>query len=481
MSAVVTSEGSPVSPVAPDAGTAGHHPFRVVRGRTPLWWRDASGAVAWALVLFVVALWVAGGGLTAFGTVGDALTNVGRLFGLVASVLILLQVLLMARIPIVEQAWGQDELARVHRLVGFTSFNLMLAHIVLTVLGYDQGTNLGVVGTFLDEVLHSPGMLLALAGALALVMVVVTSVRAARRRLRYESWHLLHLYAYLGAGLALPHQLWTGQDFRSNTVATVFWWGLYGASLVAVLVYRVGLPLLRSRRHRLVVTDVVRESPTVTSVTVSGRHLHRLPVRAGQFFQWRFLDGPGWTRANPYSLSAAPDGHTLRITAAAVGDGSSRLAALRPGTKVLVEGPYGRLHTGVATRDKAVLIGAGIGITPLRALLEDLPAGPDATVVIYRVSRESDIVLADELLDLARARGARVVAVIGPRAAGRDSWLPQDAAHLSDAEALLRIVPDVAYRDVYVCGAPAWMDLVIDAAHRAGVAPDAVHHERFSY
>ena len=481
MSAVVTSEGRSVGPAASHAGAPGRRPGRVAAGPTPLWWRDASGAVAWALVLFVVALWVAGGGLTAFGTLGDALTTVGRLFGLLASVLILLQVLLMARIPIVEQAWGQDELARVHRLVGFTSFNLMLAHIVLTILGYDQGTNLGVVGTFLDEVLHSPGMLLALAGAVALVMVVVTSLRAARRRLRYESWHLLHLYAYLGAGLALPHQLWTGQDFRSNPVATVFWWGLYGASLAAVLVYRVGLPVLRSQRHRLVVTDVVRESPTVTTVTVAGRGLHRLPVRAGQFFQWRFRDGPGWTRANPYSLSAAPDGATLRITASAVGDGSSRLADLRPGTKVLVEGPYGRLHTGVAKRDKALLIGAGIGITPLRALLEELPEGPDATVLIYRVTREADIVLADELLDLARAKGARVVAVIGPRATSRDSWLPQDAAHLTDAEALLRIVPDVAYRDVYVCGSPTWMDLVIDAAHAAGVAPDAVHHERFSY
>ena len=478
MSAVVVSENAdPVRHTAAATVRPSHLPL----ARTPLWWRDVTGAVAWALILFVVALWVAGGGLTAFGTVGDALTNLGRLSGLLASVLILLQVLLMARIPIVEQAWGQDELARVHRLVGFTSFNLMLAHIVLTILGYSAGTDLGIIGTFVDEVLHSPGMLLALAGAVALVMVVVTSVKKARKRLRYESWHLLHLYAYLGAGLALPHQLWTGQDFRSNTVATVFWWGLYAASLLSVLVFRVALPIVRSRRHRLVVTDVVAESPTVTSVVMKGRHLDRMPVRAGQFFQWRFLDGPGWTRANPYSLSAAPDGRTLRITAAAVGDGSGRLARLRPGTPVLVEGPYGRLHTGVRTRDKAVLLGAGIGITPLRALLEELPTGPDATVVIYRVSDESDIVLADELLSLAKEKGARVVAVVGHRARARHSWLPDDATHLSDAEALLRIVPDVAYRDVYVCGNPAWMDLVIDAARGAGVPAPSIHHERFSY
>ncbi len=448
---------------------------------TPRWWRDASAVFAWGATLFVVALWVAGGGLTAFGSAGETLTNLGRLSGLLASVLMLLQVLLMARIPFVEQAWGQDELARVHRLVGFTSFNLMLAHIVLTILGYSAGTELGVIGTFVDEVLHSPGMLLALAGAIALIMVVVTSVKKARARLRYESWHLLHLYAYLGAGLALPHQLWTGQDFTSSTGATVFWWALYAVALVSVITFRVVLPIVRSRRHRLVVSHVVAESPTVTSVVVTGRHLDRLPARAGQFFQWRFLDGPGWTRANPYSLSAAPDGRSLRITAERVGGSSERLANLRPGTQVLVEGPYGRLHTGVRTSTRTVLIGAGIGITPLRAILEELPPSPDGVVVIYRVGSQSDIVLGDELLDLARSKGGRVVAVVGHRIRDRASWLPVDAVHLGDAEALLRIVPDIADRDVYVCGNPTWMDAVIAAAHEAGVPREAVHHERFSY
>jgi predicted ferric reductase len=447
----------------------------------PLWWRDVTAALAWSVLLFVVALWVANGGITALGSAGDAVTSLGRLCGLVGSALILIQVFLMARVPVIEQAWGQDELARIHRLVGFTSINLVLAHIVLTIVGYSIGTDLGVIGTFLDEVLHSPGILLALAGAVALVMVVVTSVKRARRRLRYESWHLLHLYAYLGAGLALPHQLWTGQDFRATTISTVFWWGLYAAALLSVIAFRVVLPLVRSSRHRLVVTDVVAESPTVTSVVVSGRRLDRMPVRAGQFFQWRFVDGPGWTRANPYSLSAAPDGRTLRLTAAAVGEGSPRLARLRPGTRVLVEGPYGRLHSGVRTRRHTVLIGAGIGITPLRALLEELPPGPDSTVVVYRVSRESDIVLADELLALARAKGARVVAVVGHRAADRASWLPAQSAHLGDAAALTRIVPDIAQRDVYVCGNAAWMDLVIAAARDAGVPGHAIHHERFSY
>ena len=86
-------------------------------------------------------------------------------------------------------------------------------------------------------------MLLAVAGTVALCVVVVTSMRAARRRLRYESWHLLHLYAYLGVGLALPHQLWTGQEFLTSPVATAYWWAPVRRRAGRVLVWRVGLPV----------------------------------------------------------------------------------------------------------------------------------------------------------------------------------------------------------------------------------------------
>jgi predicted ferric reductase len=440
-----------------------------------------TAATGWGVLLVVVALWVAGGGVQELGTMAGFLTTTGRLTGLVASALLLLQVALMARVPWVEQAWGQDELARTHRLVGFSSFTLLLAHIVLITLGYAAGSALGLWGTARDLVVNYPGMLLAVGGTVALVMVVVTSVKRARRRLRYESWHLIHLYGYLGAGLALPHQLWTGADFLSSTAATVFWWSLWGVTAAAVVVFRLGLPLWRSLRAPLRVLDVRSEGPGATTVTVGGGGLRHLPVRAGQFLQWRFLDGPGWSRANPYSLSAAPDGRTLRITAAHVGDGSSRLATLRPGTRVLVEGPYGRLHGGVRTRRKVLLMGSGIGITPMRALLEELPQQPGDVTVIHRVRSGDEAVLADELHSLADRRGARYVQVEGRRVEDRRSWLPRQAAHLTDAQALLELVPDVADHDVYLCGADAWMDAARAAALEAGVPSDAVHLERFAY
>ncbi|WP_020660773.1 ferredoxin reductase family protein [Amycolatopsis benzoatilytica] len=452
---------------------------RVARPAVRPWWRDAAGLTAWASVLFVVALWVSGRGLQDLGT--DFFTSTGRLTGLLSADLLLLQLLLMARIPWVERSYGQDDLARRHRIAGFGSIVLLAAHLVLITLGYAQADRSGLLGEAWQLVTTYPGMLLAAAGTAALGMVAATSVRAARRRLRYESWHLLHLYAYLGAGLALPHQLWTGADFVSSPVATAFWWTAYAVAAASVLVFRVGLPGWLNLRHRLVVDQVVREGRGVVSVYLRGRRLDRLPVTAGQFFVWRFFGGPGWTRGKPFSLSAAPDGHRLRITAKALGPGSRRLASLRPGTPALFEGPYGRLTATVRKGRKLALFASGIGITPLRALLEELPFAPGEAVLFYRAGRPADLLFRQELEDLALRRGIRIHYLLGRRSRNRRSWLPAGYAPVPDDQALRHLVPDIASRDVYVCGPDAWTAAVLESARRAGVPADRAHSELFGW
>lgn len=319
--------------------------------------RLGAGLLLWLGLLLVTYWWDRDGGLADLTGWRSGLTSVGRLTGLWAADLLLVQVLLMSRLPPLEQAFGRERLTRIHRVVGFLSVDLMAVHVVTILLGYAGGRLAPLPATTWELITTSGGILLSVAGTACLVMVAVTSVKMARRRLRYESWHLLHLYAYLGVGLALPHQLWTGQQFLASRAATIYWWTLWAAAAGAILLWRIGLPSLRSLRHGLRVTSVVRESSDVVSVYLTGRALDRLPLRAGQFLTVRFLHGPGWTRANPFSLSAAPDGRSLRITAKALGEGSARLAHLRPGTRVLVEGPYGRLTSRARTRRRVMLAG----------------------------------------------------------------------------------------------------------------------------
>ncbi|MEO3745455.1 ferredoxin reductase family protein [Plantactinospora sp. B5E13] len=448
------------------------------RARTR-WWAVLAAAGAAGGVAAILALWWHDGGLSAVAAGGaTALTSLGRLTGLVAADLLLLQIFLMARVPWVERAYGQDRLLRWHRYVGFGSFWLMLAHVGLTILGYAADGHVDLMTESWDLTTSYPGMLLAVVGTALLVGVVVLSVRAGRRRLRYESWHLLHLYAYLGVGLALPHQLWTGADFVGSMPARVYWWSLYLVCAGSVLLFRLALPVWRSHRHRLRVCQVRWEAPGIFSVYVAGRDLHRLPASAGQFFNWRFLTRTGWTRAHPYSLSAAPHRDLLRITVRAGGDDAARIAGVRPGTRVLVEGPYGRLTEVVRRRRRVLLLGAGIGITPLRALLEELPYRPGEAALAYRASTPEDLALHRELDVIARRRGALVHYLTGP-APTRSSWLPASLGHLSDREALLRLVPDVAERDVYLCGPPSWMQAVQLTLRRARVPARQIHCEEF--
>ena len=444
----------------------------------PRWWAGAAATAAVLSLAVVVVLWLRGDGPREFEVPGGLATGTGRLAGLVASDLLLIQVLLMARIPWVERSYGQDTLARWHRVVGFTSFWFMVTHIVLITVGYAGTAGTGLLAEVWGLVTTYPGILLAAVGSGLLLAVVGLSVRFARARQRYEIWHLLHLYAYIGVGLALPHQIWVGGDFATSPLARLYWWGIYVAALVAVLVFRVGVPVWRSAYHRMRVREVVPEAPGVVSVLITGRHLDRLPVRAGQFFLWRFLDGPGWSRAHPYTLSAVPRTDLLRITVKQLGDGSGRVARLRPGTRVLIEGPYGVMTAARTGGRQVLLIAAGVGITTMRAMLEDLV--PAQVTLLYRISDPQDAIFRGELDAFVRHHGVRVLYLEGNRPR-RGSWLPARFGEMSDHAALRWLVPDVAGHDVFVCGPRAWMDAVRGALLDAGVAPGQVHTEEFAW
>ncbi len=437
--------------------------------------------VIWLTSLFVAALWIAGGGVIAlFSGTGAALTTVGRLTGLVSANLLLYQVLLMARVPLFERGFGRDAIVRMHRWVGFWSFWLMLAHIVLLVAGYAATAEVNPIVQAWDFVWNYPGMLLATAGTGLLILVVVTSMRRSRRRMRYESWHLLHLYAYLGVGLAIPHMLWTGADFLASPLATVYWWALWAAAAASVLVFRIGVPLLRSWRYDVRVVDVRLDGRSSVAVRMRGRGLRRLEARPGQFLVWRFLGSPGWTRGTPLSLSSAPHGDEWEVTARVVGDGTRRLAELRPGTRVLFEGPYGRMTGDERTARKLLMLGAGAGVAPLVAILQGEPFASGEATILTRDHDPADAIKRRELGTLVARRGLRHFTLDGPRAHEGSTWLPAAYSAWGGVQILRQVAPDLDAYDVYLCGPVPWMAALRRDLRRAGVPESRIHSESFS-
>jgi predicted ferric reductase len=377
-------------------------------------------------------------------------------------------VLLVSRIPFVERVLGQDGLLRWHRRLAPWPISLLIAHAVFITVGYAQAARSGIwhqVGVLTTQY---PDMLTATVGFGVMCLIGTISIRAVRRRLRRETWWLVHLFMYLALAISFAHVIVLGPSFVGHPLTRAVWSAAWLATAGLVLGYRFGLPIVRSCRYRLRVDEVRREGADVVSVIVRGRHLDRLAVSGGQFFCWRFLTRSMWWQAHPYSLSALPRPPYLRLTVKAVGDHSAGLARLRPGTAIAVEGPYGAFTRHAQRRRRALLAAAGIGVTALRSLLEDLPRG-SAPVVILRATREEDLVLRREVSELVKHRHGTLHELVGRR----------EQAAISE-RALRRLVPDLDQRDVFVCGPEGFVADVVSVARNLGVPDESIHHEAFA-
>jgi predicted ferric reductase len=421
-------------------------------------------------LLLVVALGVSAESAGSLRAAGGPLTFVGELLGLVGTYLLLVMLVLIARLPLLERTVGQDRLVRWHRRIGPWPLLLLTAHAVAITFGYAQAARTGAWHE-LGQLLSSyPDVLAALVALCLLLMAGVLSARAARRRMRYETWWAVHLYTYLALALGFAHQLANGDSFVGHPLTRAIWVALWVATAGTVLACRVALPVWRTVRHGLRVQEVRAEGPGVVSVICSGRQLERLAVSGGQFFQWRFLVPGMWWQAHPYSLSALPQPPFLRVTVKGLGDQARALARIRPGTRVAIEGPYGVFTDHARVRDRVLLVAAGVGITPIRALLEDLPADVDVSVIL-RGSRPDDLVLRDEVAALVAQRPLAVLhQLVGSR----------HQVDLGPAT-LQRLAPDVRQRDVYVCGPGGFTDQVRLAARRLGVPAQRIHMEEFAF
>ena len=417
-----------------------------------------------------VSLWLFDTQAGAINSTPTLLLAIGRITGLIGGYLLFIQLLMMSRVSWLEEWVGARDLLRWHRWLGTSLVVTVLTHIVFIVFGYAQTAQTGVVDQTWSIVTTFPSMISAVIATGILVVISLMSIRAARTKMPYELWHLVHLTAYLVLLLGYGHQVATGADL-SGKFASVFWPGLSALVIAALVWGRLIEPVWLNVRHRFEVAEVVSEGANTFSIYIDGKNLAKLPAQAGQFMRWRFLTLNGWWQSHPFSLSAAPHSEWLRLTVTAVGGHTARLAEMEPGTPVWAEGPFGTFTAQRRTRRRALLIAGGSGIAPIRALLEDMP--PD-TIVIYRASRPDELVFREELEDLAERRDAWVRYIVG----GRNDPGPR---RLFTANGMLGLVPDVNRRDVYLCGPPGLVNAAVATLHELEVPTSQLHLDPFEF
>lgn len=399
------------------------------------------------------------------------ISSLSRLFALVGTYFALVGILLVSRIPWVEQGVGHDRLITWHRKLGPYSLFLVGLHVLFVTIGYAGQDHIALYRQLWSFFTEYPWMWAALGAFILMITAGVTSYRKARAKMSYEAWWVVHIYTYLAIALSFMHQVLNGPMFIGHPLNRAYWTGLYIFMGLSVITWRVGIPVARSIRHNLKVSRVVVEGPGVISIIMRGRKLHTLAAEGGQFFGWRFLARNHLMISHPYSLSAAPTEHLMRITVKDLGDHSRSLAFLKPGTRVFVEGPYGAFTAGRSSRRHVVLIGGGVGITPIRAIMEEFR--PEVQMdVVFRASREEDLVFRQELDYLAAhsEEAVRIHYLVGSR-----QQYPMDAA------SLMKMIPLFSDSDIYICGPAALVETVRQAAQDAGIPKNRFHDEAFAF
>ena len=469
-------------------------------------WLVWSGLWLFALGNLAAILYI-----TLFSSSGDALNyhwnsfdaallGVGRLTAFLAGYFALIEVILLARVPFLERLVGFDRLTIWHRWNGHAVIYLALAHVICTVWGYAKQDGLN----WFTEYWHwltlpqpkAPGSFSAASGApppslsinlgapttspypdhhrddrtflLFVVLAALARDRTAEALARVVVCDPLHRVRRDCARM-VPHDPGRQRADRQRECGRLLARALLlrarDRDLVpACLAGDQHLPL-RDTRDRgdprgagggLAAFEGPRARPArdeggpvlFLAVLHEGVLVHAAPVLAVGEASRRHVPDHGQEPGRP----------------------SAKFGEIPVGTRVFAEGPFGVFTDESRTEEKALLIAGGIGITPVRALLEDMDGD---VIALYRVVSADDLVFADELDEISRARGAVVNYVVGDHASaeGRDLLSP---AHLRE------LVPDIAERDVFICGPVGMIDSIVPNLRRANVTRHHLHVERFA-
>lgn len=408
---------------------------------------------------------------------------INRFSALAGTALLLIHLILVARVPWIEAIVGLDRLTGAHKKLGKPLLYILSIHVATAIWASSVQDGIGIWDALVFLAGHYQEMLIALVGFGLMILVTVSSIRAARRKLSYEVWYLIHLTSYIAVLLAIPHQFEFGTEFLAQPWLSTFFIALYIFVLVNVVWFRSLYPLIKSLRQGIKVTRVEPTGNNSTSVYVAGNNGNVFFFESGQFFMVRVMTLLDFWKPHPFSASSSSGEKYLRFTIGNRGDFTERIQLIKVGTRIVLEGPYGIFTEAKRTKQKVTLIAGGIGVAPIRSLAQQIASKPNDLTIIYRANNANDAALAEELVSISKEKGHTLHVLAGARSS-RVPWLPKDIAdrvRTPDYALLTQLAPDILNSDVYVCGPTQWTNEFLGTLKKLSIPKHQIHVEEFAW
>jgi predicted ferric reductase len=382
-----------------------------------------------------------------------------------------LQFALVARIKSVSSHFGIDVMLQYHRQIAYVALVFILAHPILLFI---QSTKfLALLNPFTAPLRAH----MAVLSTLALILLIALSIWRKRLRMGYETWQLTHgVLAVIVVAAALTHVLLV--DYYVNEPwERVLWIAMSGAFVALLVWVRVLVPVRRIRRPWRV-DEVIPERGASRTMVLKPEHSNGFAFEPGQFAWIMVEKSPFAITQHPFSISSSaerPD--RVALTVKSAGDITSALDGLDPGTTVYLDGPHGSFSVDRYEGPGFVLIGAGVGVTPLMSMMRTLADREDARpIYLFLGNRNQGNITFIEEIEALKARID--LAVVHVLSQPEEGW-EGEVGHLS-VDVFRRHLPKRYERlQYFICGSEAMMDTVEKSLSEIGIPEEKVHSERF--
>jgi predicted ferric reductase len=395
-------------------------------------------------------------------------TNFSVALGFVGLAMMGLEFALVARFRPVAAPFGQDALLQFHRQIGYVGLAFILIHFAISA-NWDQLT--------LSNALTAPLLVwFGMAALLALVVLIATSVWRRRLRLSYEAWHIVHTVLALVLVVGALGHIFFVDEYVSSLWKQILW-GLMSAAFVGLLVWVRLVKPHRARARPWRLERVVPERGDTTTLALRPPPGTGFRFEPGQFGWFAIDRSPFSVTQHPFSFSSSAEREEVEIAVKALGDFTSTVSELKPGTTVYVDGPHGVFSIDQDEGPGFVLIAGGVGIAGLISMLRTMADREDVrpTLLFYANGEWDGVAFRDELERLKERLALTVVHVLERPP---EDWAGE-TGHVT-REILSRHLPP-GYRrfQFFICGPEAMMDAAESALIRLDVPPERVHTERF--
>ena len=439
----------------------------------------ARGIKWYGLYLFLILLPI----LTALVSRPDrisqpAIVEIAVGAGFVGFSLMALEFALISRIQPAAEPFGEDSLQLFHNMMGTAALGFVLAHpILLFISGYPVSCWVNPFASCANS-----ATITAALAVYILLLLIGTSIWRKQLRLRYEIWYTLHgIFALVVLSFALVHIFQIGR--YTSTPIMKLAWTVYAILIIALIIrYKIYIPLKNWRRPWEVIENRAERGDARTLVLKPVGH-DGWNFEAGQFAWIKTGGTPMHIGQHPISISSkgdVPPGGSVTFTIKNLGDWSGKeVPALQPGERIWLDGPY-----GVFTMDRNqamgfVLIGGGVGITPLYSMLQTMAEREDVRPVLlfYGASDLDNLTFTDELDALAASERLNLtyVPVINHPPAG---W--EGETGFINARIMEKYLPKQYRRFMYlICGPEPLMDAMEQALPELGIPSYQIITERF--